>query len=355
MFRSVFDGHPAVLSNPGLLTLADDTLAAGLADSTRQVYNSAWRKFVRWAIAHSGGRFISMLPASEATIALFIIFESTFVGYASIRTALAAIRSMHLEAGFKNPLKNAIMLERVVRSIKRSTPRTSRPIRRPITTYLLSLLKPLLDLEGSHNDRCFWAAATMGVYCLLRAGEFLSSSRRAVVLRSGDFAWATLGRSHAIVHLRVSKTDIFREGVDVHMFRNGSQVCPAQAMEDYMVQSVVVLTNDSSLFRLSDGKTLTRTWMIDRTRLLLRQLSLPASTYSGISFRKGGAMSLHLAGTPAATIKAMGRWRSECYQLYIAQSDMDIFEAGLAMSTVDSYRGRLVFGSFNQDNLFVHT
>ena len=354
MLHSIFDGHPAVVSNPGLLTLANDTLASGLAASTRKVYGSAWRKFVNWSVTHSGQGFISILPASEVTIAMFIIFESAFVGHSSIRTALAAIRSAHIEAGFHNPLQNAPLLERVVRAVKRSDLRTPRMIRRPITTYLLSLLKPLLDLQGSHNDRCFWSAATAGVFGLLRAGEFLSQSKSKVVLKTRNFTWATVGRSHGIVRLEVSKTDIFREGVDIHLFRNGSQVCPIEAMESYLQRSNVLLTGDGSLFRLEDGSTLTRAWMIPRMRSLLGQLSLPASSYSGISFRKGGAMSLHLAGVPTRTIKAMGRWRSECYRLYIAHSDMDLFEAGKAMATVDGSHGRLVFGRFDQDSLFLH-
>lgn len=354
MLHSVFDGHPAVASNPGLLTLANDTLASGLAASTRRTYGSAWKKFVGWAVAHSNRKFISILPASEVTIAMFVIYESAFVGYSSIRTALAAIRSAHIEAGFHSPLQNAPLLERVVRSIKRSSSHAPRKMRRPITTYLLSLLKPLLDLEGSHNDRCFWSAATAGVFGLLRAGEFLSRSKSVIVLKMRNFSWATVGRSHAIVRLEVSKTDIFREGVDIHLFRNMSRVCPIDAMESYLLQSRVLLTSDGSLFRLEDGSTLTRAWMISKMRSLLSRLSLPAASYSGISFRKGGAMSLHLAGVPTRTIKAMGRWRSDCYRLYIAHSDMDLFEAGKAMATVDDSHGRLVFGRFDQDNLFLH-
>jgi hypothetical protein len=236
--------HPAVEANPALLGLAEEALRDGLAAGTRRAYSSGWKKFLKFCAAHSTpDRFINPMPASEATIALFVVHESVFIGYSAIKVALCAVRSAHIEAGFESPIANALMLERVVRSIKRSCDWRPREVRRPLTTGLLKMIKPLLDLDGCHDDRCIWAGATIGVFCLMRAGEFLAPSSKKVVLPLECLSWATVGRSHGIIHLRTSKTDIFRRGVNLHFFRNMTTICPVEEFESYLAGATFTLSS----------------------------------------------------------------------------------------------------------------
>ena len=46
--------------------------------------------------------------------------------------------------------------------------------------------------------------------------------------------------------------------------------------------------------------------------------------YKGHSFRIGGATSLAKRGVPSHIIQIMGRWRSECYKLYIRFTHKEI-------------------------------
>ena len=87
----------------------------------------------------------SPLPASEWTLMLFASHLSNTIKASSIKVYLAAIRSLHLENGFPNPLANCLRLERVIRGIKRCQG-TSKRERLPVTVAVPSVLRRYLTL-----------------------------------------------------------------------------------------------------------------------------------------------------------------------------------------------------------------
>ena len=123
-FLTNSSGYPSVLASPSeLVELHQQTRALmfqGIASSTRRTYSSAQRKFLEfchWSQSvHPNG---SPLPASEWTLMLFASHLSNTIKASSIKVYLAAIRSLHLENGFPNPLANCLRLERVIPGIKR--------------------------------------------------------------------------------------------------------------------------------------------------------------------------------------------------------------------------------------------
>ena len=50
--------------------------------------------------------------------------------------------------------------------------------------------------------------------------------------------------------------------------------------------------------------------------------------------RKGGALSLALAGVEDHVVKAMGRWKPECYGRYIESVACEVKDAQVAMSSL---------------------
>ena len=71
--------------------------------------------------------------------------------------------------------------------------------------------------------------------------------------------------------------------------------------------------------------------MIDMTRHVISKLGLDSSLYHGHSFRRGGATSLSIAGIDHDMIKNMGRWKSDCYQIYIHTNTNRILQSSRAM------------------------
>ncbi len=71
------------------------------------------------------------------------------------------------------------------------------------------------------------------------------------------------------------------------------------------------------LFRLSDGRPLTRIRFITRVRQALLTLGLSSGDYMGHSFRIGAATTAAERGLPSSMIQKLGRWRSTAFLGYI--------------------------------------
>ena len=87
------------------------------------------------------------------------------------------------------------------------------------------------------------------------------------------------------VHLRKSKTDQLKKGVDVYIGKINGLLCPVGAGVEYMS------TRGSDLgpfFKFSNGQPLTKSRFTQHVRDALQALGLPHSEFAGHSFRIGG-------------------------------------------------------------------
>ena len=118
------------------------------------------------------------------------------------------------------------------------------------------------------------------------------------------------------LHIKESKTDPFRLGVDLFLSRPHHSVCPVKALEKYMARSRS-RASDLTLFSHADGSFLTSLRLTSMLRSLLHQLGFNEDQNTGHSFRIGAATTAAAAGLPDWLIKTLGRWSSDCYQRYI--------------------------------------
>ena len=90
------------------------------------------------------------------------------------------------------------------------------------------------------------------------------------------------------------------------------------------------------LFYFQSGVLLTR-WSVTK---LLRDSAcsagLPYRSPKGHSFRIGAASTAAAAGSPDWLIKVLGRWSSDCYQLYIRTPESVLLSAVPRMASVSS-------------------
>ena len=83
---------------------------------------------------------------------------------------LAAVRSLHIDYGFPDPLLNCLRLQRLLKGIKRVQGPVS-PCCLPITIDHLREIQRSLDLS-TRDHIMLWAVCCLGFFGLLRAGEF---------------------------------------------------------------------------------------------------------------------------------------------------------------------------------------
>ena len=123
---------------------------------------------------------------------------------------------------------------------------------------------------------------------------------------------------HISVTLHQSKTDPFRCGCTVKIFKTNSSTCPHHAIDCYRKVSGDV-TPSASLYQVGRFHPLSRAAVINTVRQLLKQAGIHHPHYSSHSFCIGAATTTAAAGLPAWLIKNLGRWSSNAYITYIHQ------------------------------------
>ena len=299
-------------------------LAQGLAPSTRKAYASGQRKFVEFCRQagklHSNG---SPCPADEWTLCLFVSFLADSIQHSSIKVYLSAVRSLHIEQGFPDPLLNCLRLQRVLRGVKRSQ---GSPVaqRLPITDSLLLVIHRALDFKLF--DHCaFWAACMLGYFGFLRAAEFtvpnLAGFSPAIHLSVADIAVDSHQSPTCLcVRIKASKTDPFRQGCHIHIGLGRAPLCAVHALLAYLSKRGKA---PGPLFLLASGQPLSRAILTDWLRQIFSTAGIEGN-FSSHSFRIGAATVAARNGIPDHLIQALGRWTSNAYQLYIRTPSEDL-------------------------------
>ena len=126
-------------------------LSNGLAPSTRWVYHSPPRQFINFCTldgcVSSNGL---LLPTSEQTLMRFCSHVADRLHHSSIKVYLSAIRSLHIDQGFPNPLVNCLQLQRLLRGIK-CHQGSSVPQCQPVTADLMRIIQHSLDAHNSEH------------------------------------------------------------------------------------------------------------------------------------------------------------------------------------------------------------
>ncbi|CAC5355630.1 unnamed protein product [Mytilus coruscus] len=143
----------------------------------------------------------------------------------------------------------------------------------------------------------------------------------------------TFEEDYAILHLKSSKTDPFRSGVNIYLFKNNTSLCPVKSLIRYLAvrrSRFSIACNSSPLFVMGNGEALTRTFFINHVRSILEIIGLNPSNYNGQGFRIGAVTSV-ASKIEDHLIKILGRWSSECYTRYIHTQKSTIKQAQLAL------------------------
>ena len=189
----------------------------------RSSYVSGQRKFYNFCLQlgriHQSG---PPCPTDEWTLCLFATFPAGTVQHSTIKVYLSAVRSLHIEQGFPDPLVDCLRLQRVLREIKRTQGDTS-SLCLPVTDDIMVAIFHALDF--SLPDHCmFWAACNLAYFGFLHSAEFtapnLASFSPAIHLGVDGIAVdSDTFPSCLRIRIKASKTDLFRKGCYVHIAR----------------------------------------------------------------------------------------------------------------------------------------
>ena len=127
------------------------------------------------------------------------------------------------------------------------------------------------------------------------------------------------------IHLKYSKTDPLRKGIDVFIGCSGTPLCGACATWDLIQSHQANWGSPTAPFFQLYGWPLTRAIMVGHMKGLLARLGFNPSFYSGHSLHTGEATTATMAGLRDWEIKSLGQWKSNTYQTYTRETiDMKV-------------------------------
>ena len=193
-------------------------------------------------------------------------------------------------------------------------------IRLPITPAILMRMRREWDRKPTDWDHIMlWAASCLGFFGFLRSGE-LTAPHVGEFDPGQHLSFADVSADNPqnprilAVCIKQSKTDSFRQGVTIYVGKTDTPLCPVAAMLVYMAMRG---PGDGLLFRFRSGEALTRQRLMMTLRKVLARAGLKSEEYTGHSFRIGAATTAAVCGISVDTIKTLGQWKSQAYQLYV--------------------------------------
>jgi hypothetical protein len=269
------------------------------------------------------------------------------ISVGSLKVYLAALRSSQLDSGFEWTISGNITVARTIRSMKRKYGVSGQALKVPIS--LRTLLRMCRNLRGwpkpadmSHNDRLFVAASLVAISGFLRGGEFLWSPRSGrPTLYHEDVTTSEIDGTAAVsIKVANPKSRWWLNSSVVTCFDAdpSGRFLPSVWIGAYRQFSPVTLSKGKPAFRLADGSTLSKAWMLRRTSELLASSGVSyvdvdgrPVTVKASSWRSGGVMSAKEAGISDAITKALGRWSSSAFFNYMFSSHADLRRAAVSM------------------------
>ena len=213
---------------------ANHFLTQGLAPSTISTYSTGKDKYIQFCTASR----ISPIPppSSETTLILFASYLATAnMSHTTIKVYLAAIRHVHVVAGLHELFIEQLTprLQLVLRGIKKSQASTSSPrVRLPITLQLMQSINNILSNQPHlYRNIMLWAACCLAFFGFLRVSEFTIPSHNgydpSLHLSLQDISIDHRDNPNVLrIHIKQSKTDPFRQGVQIYLGVTNTNVCP---------------------------------------------------------------------------------------------------------------------------------
>lgn len=288
----------------------------GLSHSSQKDYGTGQRHYIRFGQTQ-GLELKELFPVSPEMALSFLAhlyMLPTNIQYDTAKAYMCHLRNLSIMLGFGDAVFSCPRLRLAVKGFRRLRVTTRRARRLPVTVSLLQQFLRILDPHDNVHT-VIGAILTIGVHGLFRSGELTVKKRNGQsdnVLRRSSVIWTSDSFS---IHLEISKTDPFRQGTDVTVFRDDTATCPWT----YLKAAMAVAPekgSDAPLFQMPNGEAVQYTSLNRAIKTLAVCIGLDSAVFSGHSLRIGGATSLAMLGVPDYVIKELGRWASISYQGY---------------------------------------
>ena len=247
----------------------------------------------------------------------YVQFLSRSLKPPSVRNYLSGVKMLHILHGLPFSHSENALLQLQLRGISRLNPHV--PVRAiPVTPDILLAFHRLMDDEDSLH-RCVWACSLFLFYLMARLGSILPTSTSTPKTKFLTRKRVNFSIQGLLVTLLHTKTIQFgKRRLHMPLLRMDSILCPVQAYS----KAVSGVTGSRGpafvFFKNTKLQWLTTSKFIRTFRAVLSSGGIPhASSFTGHSFRRGGASWAFQAGVPGELIQICGDWASDAYKIYL--------------------------------------
>jgi len=260
----------------------------------------------------------SVYPVSLGNLQRYIAYSETRVKPQSILSYLAAIKDKHEQLGFLEwgNVRYDATIGRMLRSIKRNFLHQGTRRARPISSEHLKTLKGRLNLRKPRHA-LFWAVAVVAFHAMARLGELLPATNSRIEF-SIRLKHLTLEkgpkRPYALIMLPTTKVHDPNVETSLAIWADKSEICPWEALRTFLKFRLQKHygTESDALWCIENGHAIIKTWFLEALATYL-----PEFSFTGHSFRSGGATYWASLGLPKWIIQRLGRWSSDAFEGYI--------------------------------------
>ena len=219
-------------------------------------------------------------------------------------------------------------LKAMAKGMRRQLREAGKRPRYGVRTQDLADAMRLLLSDGSVTAARLRAALAVGFCALMRGGELGTQDDETwdsqIHISYDDvtfFRDPSSGRLCAVIMMRPLKSEknVNEKSVAVILESGGSLIDPVAELWQLMQRDPVPADQraNTPLFRRHDGKALCTGDVRDLVKLLMKRLGHDPARFGAHSLRIGGATSALAGGVSPQLIRLMGRWASDCYEIYL--------------------------------------
>ena len=286
------------------------------AEGTKRNHRSNIKQFVLFCVKFDR----PVCPTDRETLMAFARLESATIGYNSIKNIFSSIKFLHKATNSAFP-EDDWQVESTLKAIKRELSGAANQTL-PITPDILLKMYAFTD-TSTPRGLAEWACFLTSFYCLLRKSSAVPDSLQkfnpTVGLSRMKISFPA-SRDICMVLQNHSKTNQFgnKEMVTPMVANPVRALCPVYHMKELF--SRFNLSGNLPAFSFIERnqvKCVTYEGFTKTLRRLLDAAGLNASSYSGHSFRRGGASHLYSLGADSILIQATGDWQTDCFTRYV--------------------------------------
>ena len=265
----------------------------------------------------------------------FARLASLTVSYGTLKNIFSSIKFLHRATNEIYP-EDDWQLESTLKALKREL--SGAPLQTlPITPEILLKMYVFID-TNQPKDLASWSSFLTSFYCMLRKASAVPKSlaafnqtkeltRSKIDIQAGD--------DTVLVLMNYSKTSQFgNKNVVIPLLRNPVPgLDPVYHLRE-LFQRFPLASSLPAFSYLEKGKLkcITYDGFTKELKRLLNLAGLKADSFSGHSFRRGGATYLYRLGADPLLIQASGDWATDCYTRYVFLTLDQRYHAQLMMT-----------------------